>query len=106
MKKIVLTILMTAVFFVFGTNSVKAQENNEEEEVYKTSIQETPSKVQETLKKYSNYNIHEEATFVKKGSGNVYQFKVSKGIFSHLLVINEKGKVLAIDNGEGRNKKL
>jgi len=101
MKKAIIIILTVAGFVVFGTTNAYAQEQKvSQEKVFKTSVQQAPSKVQETLKKYSNYKISKEATYTKKSAGNVYKFKMTKGIFSHFLFINESGKVIAIDSGE------
>jgi len=107
MKKIAIIVMAVIGFLIVGTQEASAQENkNIDTKVYKTSVQQAPSKVQETLKKYSNYEIAEVATYTQKSSGNtsenIYKVKVTKGIFSHLLIINENGKVLGIETGEGR----
>lgn len=105
MKKVVIVLIAIVGFVVLGTQDTYAQtQKNTQEKVYKTSVQKSPSKVRETLKDYSNYTISEAVTYTKKSVGNstetIYKFKVTKGIFSHFLIINESGKVIAIDTGE------
>ncbi len=105
MKKIVIVLMAIVGFVALGTQDAFAQTNkNTQEKIHKTSVQKAPSKVREALKDYSNYTISEAATYTTKSVGNstetMYRFKVTKGIFSHFLIINESGKVIAIDTGE------
>lgn len=94
-----------AVFF-FGITlisicSISAQnDSNSDKVVHKTSIQKAPENVQATLKDYSGYKISQEVTYETKNKMTVYRFKLEKGNWTQYLLINEKGKVIGIDNGE------
>lgn len=62
---------------------------------------DVPTKVQKTLKAYAGYKIDEQATFTKKrGEGTIYAFKVHRKHSSYTLLINKKGKVVGIREGE------
>lgn len=99
MKK--LYILITVLFLAsFGMQDMQAQTK---QKVYKTTKAKTPEAVKKSLKDYANYNISNEVTFTKKGSENIYKFKVQKGNWTHFLLINEKGKIVGIETGEHSN---
>ncbi len=100
MKK--LYILITVLFLAgFGMQDMHAQ--TKQEKVYKTTKAKTPAAVKKSLKDYADYNISNDVTFTKKGSENIYKFKVQKGNWSHFLLINEKGKIVGIETGEHSN---
>ncbi len=101
MKKLRILIAMFA-FGALTAQGVHAQEVEKEEnkEVRKTTKEETPVQVKESLKDYSNYKIAKEVTYVRKNDVNVYKFRVEKGNWSHYLLINEKGKIMGIETGE------
>ena len=92
------------MLFVFALMSVQvsfAQEGKTaKKEIHKTTKEKTPKKVKESLKDYSNYEISNEVTYVRKKDINVYKFKVEKGTWSHYLLINESGKIIGIETGE------
>jgi hypothetical protein len=100
MKRIyILTVVLGFAFF--GMQSSYAQTDSiEKNTVYKTTKTKTPEKVKETLKDYSGYKIENEVTYFKKSSGNVYKFKVTKGNWSHFILIDEKGRMKGIETGE------
>ena len=93
---------MLFVFALFSVQGSFAQEGTKtaQKEVYKTTKEQTPKKVKESLKDYSNYKIANEVTYVRKKESNVYKFKVEKGTWSHYLLINESGKIIGIETGE------
>ena len=105
MKKIKTLITITCLLF-FGGQFITAQTiNTSQEKVYKISKSEVPTKVKETLSKYSNYTISKEATFTKKSnSPKLYTFKIKKGAIEHYLLIDENGKIRGIKDQEGDNK--
>ena len=93
---------MLFVFTLFSVQGSFAQEGTKTEQkaVYKTTKENTPKKVKESLKDYSNYKISNEVTYMRKKDTNVYKFKVEKGTWSHYLLINESGKIIGIETGE------
>ncbi len=95
--------ILITVFFLaaFGMQDMQAQ--TKQEKVYKTTKAKTPEAVKKSLKDYADYNISNDVTFTKKGSENIYKFKVQKGNWSHFLLINEKGKIVGIETGEHSN---
>ncbi|MEN8124535.1 MAG: hypothetical protein ABFR32_05335 [Bacteroidota bacterium] len=91
-------------FVFFNMNSVNAQKVEKSNEiVYKTTVKETPQKVKEALKDYSGYKISQKATYTKNSKGKMYKFKVEKGNWSHYLLIDESGKIVAIETGEHKS---
>ena len=96
--KIILTVLTLTLFSV--QDGFAQEGKQKEKEVFKTTKEKTPKKVKESLKDYSNYEISNEVTFVRKKDINVYKFKVEKGSWSHYLLINETGKIIGIETGE------
>jgi len=101
MKKLRILIALLA-FGAITAQGVQAQEKDKEQkkEVYKTTKEKAPVKVKESLRDYSNYNIANEVTYVRKNDVNVYKFRVEKGNWSHYLLISEKGKIMGIETGE------
>jgi len=94
------TVLFFGITF-FNISAINAQtESSADKMVYKTSVKNTPEKVKETLKDYSGYKISNEVTYSTKNKATVYRFKMEKGNWTHYLLINEKGKVIGIDDGE------
>ncbi|MCF6222667.1 MAG: hypothetical protein L3J34_02950 [Flavobacteriaceae bacterium] len=100
MKGLHILILVLSITFFNVQNSNAQSVKEVEKTVYKINKTKTPQKVKESLKKYSAYKISNEVTYVKKDKGTVYKFIVQKGNWSHLLLIDEKGKVLGIETGE------
>lgn len=98
-----LTLIIAFVCFFLSTVSVKAQTK-------KISKENVPVKVKETLKHYKNYTFEDQATLsttssLKKGSNKtilekVYRFKFKGNRSGEILVINENGKVVALETGE------
>ena len=103
MKNLKILIALTLFMFI-GVQQISAQEKDQQvvqEKVYKTTKEDVPSEVQETLKKYSNYTISKEATFTKKGNETLYRFKLKKGIWVDYLIVDNTGKVRGLESGEG-----
>ena len=89
---LVITILLT---------SFQVSEAQERVDGTKIATKEVPSKVQKALKDYAGYKIEEQATFTKKrGEGTIYAFKVHRKHSSYTLLINKKGKIIGIREGE------
>lgn len=101
MKSLQILILVLG-FTIFSLQNVQAQASTQEIEktVYKINKTKTPQKVKECLNKYSAYKISNEVTYTDNNKGKVYKFKMQKGNWSHLLLIDESGKVLGIETGE------
>ena len=91
------------IILVIGVLLTSFQLSFGQERVVETKIAttEVPSKVQKALKDYAGYRIEEQATFTKKrGEGTVYAFKVHRKHSSYTLLINKKGKIIGIREGE------
>ncbi len=103
MKKGYLIIIVVG-FILFSAQSTFAQVEKSNDIVYKTTVTKTPQKVKETLKEYSNYKVSNEVTFTNSSEGSIYKVKIHKGVFSHYVLIDEKGKVKGIETGEHKEK--
>ena len=89
---LVIGVLLTSVQLSFG------QERTVETKI---ATAEVPAKVQKALKDYAGYKIEEQASFTKKrGEGTIYAFKVHRKHSSYTLLINKKGKIVGIREGE------
>ncbi len=100
MKKLYILITVLGITF-FSVQSTYAQTDNVDKKVvYKTTRTKTPEKVRESLKEYSGYKIENDVTYTKESGENVYKFKVTKGKWSHFILIDEKGKMRGIETGE------
>ncbi|MDJ0646516.1 MAG: hypothetical protein QNJ57_11090 [Flavobacteriaceae bacterium] len=96
-----LKIIFIATFLITGFSTVSAQDT---EKSAKIATAEVPAKVKKALKNYSGYKIEEEASLIKrKGSPTVYAFKVKRKSWSYTLLIDKKGKVVGINEGERNN---
>ncbi len=88
----------------FSISGIHAQNSNSPENVvHKTSIQKAPENVQAALKNYSGYKISKEVTYETKNKATVYRFKLQKGNWTQYLLINEKGKIIGIEDEENSN---
>ena len=95
-------IILVISFLFIGFNSVSAQDF---ERSVKIATAEVPSKVKKTLKDYSGYKIEAQASYVKeRGKGTIYAFTVQRKHSSYVLLINKKGKVVGIREGERENR--
>jgi len=101
MKNLQILIVVLGFTFFSVQHSYAQQENNSNEKVYKTTVSKSPQKVKDALKAYSGYIISSEATYAKKGTITIYKVQVTKRNWSHFLLINENGKIVGIDSGEG-----
>lgn len=100
-KTILIAILFICTFLI--TQTTKAQTK-------KISKQELPAKIKETLKNYPDYKMDNQAvvtTRAKITNGKkskikekVFRFKLLGNRKGEVLVINEQGKVVALENGE------
>ena len=103
MKRLYILLVVIGIAF-FNVQQANAQtDNNEEKIVYKTTKSKTPDIVKETLNDYSGYKIENEVTYAKKNNSKIYRFKVTKGNWSHYILIDEKGKMLGIETDEGEH---
>lgn len=109
MKNIKSFIAISAFAFVLlFTNSVQAQTK-------KVTKENLPAQVKETLKGYPDYKFEKFATIenksnLKQGTGKVttekvYRLKLTGNRSGEVLVIDENGKILAIETGETKIKK-
>lgn len=86
-----------------GLNTATAQDL--EKPSVKIATAEVPKKVKNALKDYSGYKIDQQASYTKKrGQGTVYAFKVQRKYSSFTLLIDKKGKVVGIREGERENR--
>lgn len=100
MKKLQIIIAILGIT-IFSLQNTYAQVNSKTEEIdFKTTMNEMPQKVKEALKDYSGYKISKKATFTKKSEGAIYKVKVTKGNWSHYLLVHESGKILGVETGE------
>ncbi len=101
MKNLQILIVVLGFTF-FSVQHMYAQtENSSNSKIYKTTVSKSPQKVKDALKNYSGYVISSNATFTKKSDGStIYKVQVTKRNWSHFLLINEKGRVVGIDDGE------
>ena len=94
------------VFGAIALQDAQAQERKKQDkeevnkEVLKTTKEKTPVRVKESLKEYSNYDIANEVTYVRKNDVKVYKFRIEKGNWSHYLLVSEKGRIMGIETGE------
>ncbi|MDH5413382.1 MAG: hypothetical protein OEW87_04535 [Flavobacteriaceae bacterium] len=101
MKFYKLLMIVICMAFLSTTTGYAQNEQAAQEKVYKTTTSEVPVAVKEALQNYSGYEIAKEASFTKKSTGTVYTFKLQKGPWTHLLLIDEKGKVIGTRSAEG-----
>jgi len=101
MKFYKLLVIVICMAFLGTATSYAQKEQTIQEIVYKTTTSEVPVAVKEALQNYSGYEISKEASFTKKSTGTVYTFKLQKGPWTHLLLIDEKGKILGTRSAEG-----
>ena len=91
-------IILVITFLFAGTSAVVAQDAVKGQKIATTEV---PTKVKNTLKNYAGYQIEQEATFVKKrGEGTIYAFKMQRKGWNYTLLVNKKGKVIGIRDGE------
>ena len=89
---LVITLLSTGFF------TAEAQRT---EQATKIATINVPAKVQQVLKDYAGYKIDEQASYIKKrGEGTIYAFKIQRKYSSFTLLVNKKGKVVGIREGE------
>jgi outer membrane lipoprotein-sorting protein len=91
------------IILVIGILLSSFQLSRAQERTLETKIAtaEVPTKVQKALKDYAGFRIEEQATLTKKrGEGTVYAFKVHRKHSSYTLLINKKGKIIGIREGE------
>lgn len=95
-------VILVLTFLFAGLATISAQDV---EKSVKIATAEVPAKVKNTLKDYSGYKIEEQASYVKKrGEGTIYAFQVQRKNSSYTLLINKKGKVVGIKEGERDNR--
>lgn len=104
MKKLQIIIAIIGITLFSVQNMFAQAEQKAQEIVYKTTQKELPQKVKETLKNYSGYKISEEVSFKKKSNDNIYKIKITKGNWSHYLIINENGKITGTETREHVNE--
>ena len=101
MKIYKLLMIVICMAFLGTATSYAQNEQIIQEKVYKTTTSEVPVAVKEALNNYSGYEISKEASFTKISTGTVYTFKLQKGPWTHLLLIDDKGKILGTRSAEG-----
>jgi len=95
-------VILVIAFLFTGSISMSAQQA---EKSIKIATAEVPTKVKKTLKDYAGYKIEEQASYIKKrGEGTIYAFTIQRKYSSFVLLINKKGKVVGIKDGEGENR--
>lgn len=101
MKKLqIIIIVLGFTFFSVQQNyAQKVKTSNGKE--YRTTLSKSPQYVKDALKNYSSYIISSNAVYIKKSDGSrIYKVQVTKRNWSHFLLINKKGKVIGIEDGE------
>lgn len=108
MKKIkIIAILLCLGYIGLQNSNAQSKDNTDKEEkVYKVQMVEVPNSVKETLKNYSGYKISKDVSYKmgsrKSKSEKIYRFRIERKRNPYILLVNQKGKVVGIETGEGK----